>query len=45
MLSHGEPPFADTPQKGCCKIYEYPEPKPDVVYFDGRKCEYYEQEA
>jgi hypothetical protein len=44
MFSHGEPPFADTPIKGCCQIYEYPESKPSDVYFDGAPCEYYEAE-
>jgi hypothetical protein len=43
MFSHGEPPFADTPIKGSCKIYEYPESKPDEVYFDGAECENYEK--
>ncbi|MDR1659788.1 MAG: hypothetical protein LBR94_05545 [Desulfovibrio sp.] len=26
-----------------CQIYEYPEDKPDEVYFDGAECEYYEK--
>jgi hypothetical protein len=42
LFAHGQPPFADTPEKGCCQIYEYPESKPNEVYFDGRDCEYYE---
>jgi hypothetical protein len=43
LFSHGQPPFADTPRKGCCQIYEYPDAKPDEVYFDGADCEYYEK--
>ena len=28
-----------------CQIYEYPESKPNAVYFEGAQCEYYEAET
>ena len=44
MFSHGESPWADEPTKGCCEIFEYPDSKPNDVYFDGANCEYYEKD-
>jgi hypothetical protein len=35
---------ADKPEASICQIYEYPESKPNAVYFDGAPCEYYEAE-
>ena len=43
-FSHGEAPWADEPIKGCCEMFEYPDTKPDTVYFDGAECEYYEKQ-
>jgi hypothetical protein len=46
MFAHGEPPWADTPLKGNCLIYERDagENKPADVSFHGAPCEYYEAE-
>ena len=33
----------DSANIGHCEIYEYPEIKPDDVYFDGAECEFYEK--
>lgn len=43
--AHGEPPFADLPNKAYCMIYtrESGISKPNDVYFDGAKCEAYEE--
>lgn len=45
-LSHGEPPFADMPEKAYCVAY--PEKKgftkPSDVLFDGAPCAFYEEE-
>jgi hypothetical protein len=43
MFSHGAVPWADTPQKASCEIFEYPESKPHDVYFEGADCEYHEK--
>jgi len=43
IFSHGEPPWADTPLKGSCEIFEYPESKPHDVYFEGAGCEYHDK--
>ena len=40
VLAHGEPPFADGPEKGNCKYYRQ-ELKPASVYFDGEDCEFH----
>jgi hypothetical protein len=42
-FSYGDPPFADKPEKGNCQKYPYPKNKPHDVYFDGAKCQYYEE--
>jgi hypothetical protein len=34
----------EVPDAGCCEIYEYPDSKPNAVYFDGEECEFYEKE-
>ncbi len=33
----------DNADCGSCEIYEYPESKPNDVYFDGAECEFYEK--
>lgn len=33
----------DNADCGNCEIYEYPESKPNEVYFDGAECEFYEK--
>ncbi len=40
---HGEPPFADLPEKAYCEIYRYENStrKPPDVYYDGAECEFY----
>ena len=42
MLARGKPPWADSPDKGYCQIYERDagESKPMPVAFDGAPCEY-----
>ncbi len=44
-FSHGEPPFADLPEKAYCMVYarENGISKPNDVYFDGAECEFYEK--
>jgi hypothetical protein len=46
MFAHGEPPFADAPDKSYCQIYEREsgESKPRNVAYDGADCEYYEED-
>ena len=46
IFAHGEPPFADSPEKAYCRIYERDKgtSKPPEVYYDGERCEFYEQE-
>lgn len=46
IFSHGEPPFADLPEKAYCAIYERGKTsgKPDDVYYDGAECLYYEED-
>ena len=46
-FAHGEAPWADTPMKACCMIYERDagESKPTEVSYDGADCEYYEKET
>lgn len=44
MFSHGKPPYADLPEKCHCMIFEYPNDKPNDVYYDGKPCEYYEKQ-
>jgi hypothetical protein len=34
----------ESPNAGCCEIYEYPDSKPHEVYFDGAECENYEKD-
>jgi hypothetical protein len=34
----------DKPDASICQIYEYPESKPNAVYFDGADCDYYEKD-
>lgn len=31
-----------SPQSASCLLFEYPESKPDAVYFDGKECEFRE---
>jgi hypothetical protein len=44
MLAHGEPPWADSPDKSYCQIYERDagKSKPVDVEYKGAPCEYYE---
>lgn len=44
--AHGEPPWADRPTKGYCKVYRRVDglQKPDDVYYDGTPCEFREPE-
>jgi hypothetical protein len=46
LLAHGEPPWADSPGKSYCQIYEREtgEDKPRSIAYDGAPCEYYEAE-
>jgi hypothetical protein len=46
LFAHGEPPWADSPDKGNCMIYEPDDlgDKPTDVLFHGAPCEYYEAE-
>lgn len=46
IFAHGEPPFADSPKKAYCVIYnrDLALKKPDNVYFNGAPCEYYQNE-
>jgi hypothetical protein len=46
MFAHGDPPWADTPDKGNCQIYERGSilgDKPNEVAYNGADCEYYER--
>ena len=43
LFAHGQPPYADSPDKCHCVIFEYPNSKPTEVYYDGEPCEYYEK--
>lgn len=45
-FKHGDPPFADLPEKAYCAIYtrESGVQKPPNVYYDGGLCEYYQNE-
>ena len=41
-FAHGEPPFADLPEKAYCEIYQRGTTgKPPDVYYDGAKCDFY----
>ena len=42
-FSHGEPPFADLPEKAYCEVYAHgtTNGKPPDVYYDGAECEFY----
>lgn len=44
IFAHGDPPFADAPEKAYCMIYGKgtSNGKPPEVYYDGAKCEYQE---
>lgn len=44
--SHGEPPWADLPEKSYCMVYRREDgiDKPRDVYFEGKPCEFYEPE-
>lgn len=46
VFAHGKPPFADRPEKSYCRIYtrEGGKQKPPDVYYEGARCEFYEQE-
>lgn len=44
LWSHGEPPFADEPDKANCMVYENVF-KPRGVLFDGEECEFYQREV
>lgn len=43
--SHGEPPFADLPEKAYCEIFtrESGLSKPKDVYYEGAECAAFEQ--
>nr|DAL15903.1 MAG TPA_asm: ADP-ribosylglycohydrolase [Caudoviricetes sp.] len=41
IASDGSP--LDRSTTGICEIYEYPESKPNDVYYDGAECEFYEK--
>ena len=43
VFSHGEPPFADMPEKAYCQIYtrEKTTGKPPNVYYEGAECEFF----
>lgn len=45
-FSKGKPPFEDGPEKAYCMIYsrEEGEAKPEDVYYDGARCDYYERD-
>jgi hypothetical protein len=34
----------ERPNASVCEIYEYPDSKPNEVYFDGAECENYEKD-
>jgi len=46
FFAHGEAPWADTPMKDFCMIYEKADGvgKPDDVAMHGAECDYYEPE-
>lgn len=46
IFSHGEAPFADSPNKAYCEMYPkgMSSGKPHDVYFNGAFCELYEKE-
>ena len=46
IFRHGEPPFADLPEKAYCLIFEHGKTngKPHEVYYEGAECDYYEKE-
>jgi hypothetical protein len=46
VFSHGEPPFADAPEKRYCMVFsrESGNRKPNDVYYDGAECVAYEEE-
>ena len=41
-IEEGDAPL-DRATTGNCEIYEFPDMKPDDVYFDGAECEFYEK--
>lgn len=45
-FAKGQPPFEDGPEKAHCLIYsrEEGEQKPEDVYYDGARCDYYEKD-
>lgn len=47
IFAYGNPPFADLPQKRYCMIYtrENGARKPNEVYYDGKTCEFYEEDT
>ena len=34
----------EMPDASTCEMYEYPDSKPNEVYFDGAECDYYEKQ-
>lgn len=46
VFSKGTSPFEDSPMKKYCMIYtrETGRSKPDPVYFEGARCDYYNNE-
>lgn len=46
IFRHGEPPFADLPEKAYCLIFEHGKTngKPHEVYYEGAECDFYEKE-
>jgi hypothetical protein len=47
IFAHGEAPWADSPLKNYCMMYEREDGqgKPDDVSYEGADCEYYEAET
>lgn len=45
-FANGQPPFEDGPEKAYCMIYSRAEgeAKPEDVYYDGARCDYYEKD-
>ena len=45
IFSHGDPPFADLPEKAYCRIYGKADSKgkPPEVLYEGARCEFYEK--
>lgn len=44
MFVETREPFGKLPRLANCKIYKYPQSKPEEILFSGAECEYYEKE-